>query len=87
MNEVNDKKINVNINDTKLLEILDMELKIYKLRLEVLELEKPYWFQKEEMKNYMKKKEAIENKINSLKFLYNKEMFFLSDFDSKKTIN
>ena len=59
MKEVNDKKLNVNFDNTKILEILDMELKIYKLRLEVLELEKPYWFQKEKLKNYVKKKEAI----------------------------
>ena len=74
MNDVNNKKLKTKKEDVSILEILEMEIKIYNLRLEVLNLQKPYWFQKEKLNIYEEKKEFLERKLSELKEL-------------KKTIN
>ena len=74
MNDVNNKKLKTKKEDVSILEILEMEIKIYNLRLEVLNLQKPYWFQKEKLNVYEEKKEFLERRLSELKEL-------------KKTIN
>ena len=69
MNDVNNKKLKTKKEDVSILEILEMEIKIYNLRLEVLNLQKPYWFQKEKLNIYEEKKEFLERKLSELKEL------------------
>lgn len=50
-------------NSNKYLDILYLELKIYKNKLNTLTNEKPYWFQKRKIKEYNEEKEYLESII------------------------
>ena len=67
--------LNYQITDSNnFLDILFLELKIYKAKLIILENNKPYWFQKQKLKKYNEEKQELENKINNYKIKIKEEL-------------
>lgn len=62
-----------------LLEILELEIKICKLDLDILEFQKPYWFQKKKLKLYQASKEKLEERIARLQTKLHQELENLSN--------
>lgn len=70
------------IEDSKnYLDILFLELKICKSQLEILEQEKPLWFQKKKIEKLKKERRELENKLNDYhdKILYELSLIFKLD--------
>ncbi len=76
MKEVS-KKLNKDLDDLffnydvaesqKLIEILEVGVKMAELELNLLEFEKPYWFQKKKLKSYQEQENKIKKRIKSYK--------------------
>lgn len=63
-NRVVDLCLQKGIDDSKeYLDFLYLELKFYKNKLELLETQKPFWFQKKKMNDYLKERIDVEEKI------------------------
>ena len=84
MKEVNNEiKLNGGDDFNKLLEILELEIKICKLDLEMLEFQKPFWFQKKKLKLYYINKSKLEKRVTDLETRFHDELIELSNIYDK----
>ena len=66
-------------NENNFLEIIELRIKMYKLSLNLLESQKPFWFQRKKLILYHDKKQKLDKKILKLKRIYNKELEKISN--------
>lgn len=67
-NKILDLSLKQGVDDSKeFLDILYLELKFYKSKLEFLDSEKPFWFQKKKIEIYNKERIDLEEKISICK--------------------
>lgn len=64
------------------LKALDNKIKIYQNHIEFLETTKPWFFQKEKLKNYNKEIELYENKIYETYRKVNEEVNYIMELRS-----
>ncbi len=84
MKEVNRKtKLNGGDDFNKLLEMLELEIKMCKLDLDILELQKPFWFQKKKIKLYSINKTKLEKRVLDLETRFHDELVKLSNIYDK----
>ena len=84
MKEVNRKtKLSKGDDLNNLLEILELEIKICKLDLEILELRKPFWFQKKKLKLYSINKNQLEKRVIDLEIRFHDALEKLSNISDK----
>lgn len=77
------KEVNRGYDINDLLEILELEIKICKLDLEMLELKKPFWFQKKKLKLYFLNKDKLEKRVIDLETRFHNELVKLSNIYNK----
>ena len=84
MMEVNRKdKLSEGDDFNKLVEILELEIKISKLDLKILKFQKPFWFQKKKLKLYSVNKDKLEKKVIDLETRFHDELVKLSNIYDK----
>lgn len=84
MKEVNRKtKLNGGDDINNLIEMLELEIKMCKLDLEILELQKPFWFQKKKLKLYSINKTKLEKRVFDLETRFHNELVKLSNIYDK----
>ena len=84
MREVNNEiKLSEGDDINNLLEMLELEIKMCKLDLEILELRKPFWFQKKKLKLYSLNKAKLEKRVLDLETKFHNELVKLSNIYDK----
>ena len=84
MREVNNEiKLSGGDDINNLLEMLELEIKMCKLDLEILELQKPFWFQKKKLKLYSINKTKLEKRVFDLETRFHNELVKLSNIYDK----
>ena len=65
------------------LEILELEIKMAKLNLEMLEFKKPFWFQRKKIKLYFLNKDKLEKRVLDLENKFSSKLEKLFNSENK----